>query len=153
TVFAAQLLQHTAELGGRYVLHADQARDVTVVAGRDFVGRVHRRVFLHARRLDHLQRVAGRGDGQADRIERGQEQPVALLGRDRPGADDGDLLRADVLRDDELLAGHRADPADEIVELALRFERDLDLLARRQLAALIELHLARQLLDGSRAPG
>ena len=87
-------------------------------------------------------------DGQPDRIERAEEQPVRLLGRDQLGRDDRDLLAVgrDGAGQQELLAGDRRDPGDQIAELRVRLEIQLhDPLARRELLAGVEVLLADQL--------
>ena len=84
-----------------------------------------------------------------DRIERAQEQPVGLLGRDQLGRDDGDLLAVgrDGAGQQELLAGDRRDPGDQIAELGVGLQIQLhDPLAGRELLAGVEVLLADQLV-------
>ena len=98
--------------------------------------------------LDDAQELAHGLDGQAHRLERAQEQPVGLLRRDQLGRDDRDLLavRRDGAGQQELLAGDRRDPGDEVAELGVGLEVQLhDPLARRELLAGVEVLVADQL--------
>ena len=93
-LLALEAVEHlVGQIVGVEVLDAHQPGDVArrrACAGRAPTIGQRREARLGV--LDDAQELARRLDGQADRIEGREEQPVGLLGRDQLGRDDGDLL-------------------------------------------------------------
>ena len=144
----AQHLRHLVRID---VFDVDQAGHVALAARNVGVLAVDRDAAhgLDLGGLDDALELARVLDGQAGRIERAQEQPVGLLGRDQLGRHDRDLLAVgrDGAGQQELLARDRRDPGDQIAELGVRLQIELhDALAGRELLAGVEVLVADQLV-------
>ena len=154
----AQHLRHLVRID---VFDVDQAGHVALAARNVGVLAVDRDAAhgLDLGGLDDALEPARVLDGQAGRIERPQEQPVRLLGRDQLGRHDGHLLAVgrNGAGQQELLAGDRRDPGDQIAELGVRLQIQLhDALAGRELLAGVEVLVADQLVrarDAGRPAG
>ena len=147
-LLALEAREHRRDLVDVAVLDAHEPRDVVLAHGHVRVGAVDRdRRRLRAQRFDDAQELARGLDREAHRVERREEQPVGLLGRDELRRDDRDLLAVggDRAGQQELAARDRRDPGDEIAELGVGLHVELDdALARRELPAGVELLLTRR---------
>ena len=92
--FALQAVEHgVGQIIGVQVRHAHQLGHVSLVVGHAFAGTYKGQGGeARARCFDDAQEFSRRLNRQAHRFQRGEEEPIGLLGRDQLGRDDGDLL-------------------------------------------------------------